>query len=67
MSKYLLYFPAIGELRDFVTEAGEKKFPDSPLLQSLEDAIAEAEKCAAVANQLVSTKVRTRSVTANYQ
>ena len=43
-----------------MTEAEEKKFPDSPLLQTLASSVAEAEKCASVANQLVSAKVRTR-------
>ena len=50
----------ISELRALVSDAAEKKFPDSPLLQSLEEAIAEADKCAAVAQQLVSTKARAR-------
>jgi len=48
------------DLRELVTEAEEKKFPDSPLLQTLTSAVGEAEKCANVANQLVSEKVRTR-------
>jgi hypothetical protein len=47
-------------LKELVTEAKDQKFPDSPLLQSLQDAVGEAEKCATVANQLVSAKVRTR-------
>ena len=44
-------------------EAEEKKFPDSPLLNTLTAAIDEAEKCANVASQLITKKVRTRSVT----
>ncbi|XP_067685038.1 lysine-specific demethylase 5A-like isoform X3 [Haliotis asinina] len=49
------------ELKDLVTEAEEKKFPDNELLQQLTSAVNEAEKCANVANQLVSKKVRTRN------
>lgn len=48
------------DLKELITEATDKKFPDSPLLQALIDAVGEAEKCANVANQLVSKKVRTR-------
>ena len=48
------------DLKELITEAEEKKFPDSPLLQTLVSAVGEAEKCASVANQLVSAKVRTR-------
>lgn len=50
----------MADLKELVLEASEKKFPDSSLLQSLEEAISEAEKCASVANQLVSKKMRTR-------
>ncbi|XP_046372172.2 lysine-specific demethylase 5A-like isoform X4 [Haliotis rufescens] len=49
------------ELKDLVTEAEEKKFPDNELFQQLTSAVNEAEKCANVANQLVSKKVRTRN------
>lgn len=45
-----------------MNEANEKKFPDSALLQALMEAVSEAEQCASVAAQLVSAKVRTRSV-----
>ncbi|KAK2189153.1 hypothetical protein NP493_114g03035 [Ridgeia piscesae] len=48
------------DLKELVTEAEEKKFPDTPLMQTLVAAISEAEKCASVANQLVCKKVRTR-------
>ena len=56
---YML-FADLHDLKCMIEEAKSKKFPDSPLLQSLQDAVSEAEKCAAVANQLVSKKVRTR-------
>ncbi|KAL8614742.1 hypothetical protein ACOMHN_055300 [Nucella lapillus] len=49
------------ELQELVSEAEEKKFPDSQLRSTLANAITEAEKCASVANQLVSKKVRTRN------
>lgn len=48
------------DLRDLVNEAQDKKFPDSSLLQTLAAAVNEADKCASVANQLVTKKVRTR-------
>ena len=47
-------------MRELITEAQDKKFPDSPLLQALIEAVTEAEQCANVAAQLVSQKVRTR-------
>ena len=50
------------DLKELVTEAEEKKFPDTPLMQTLIAAISEAEKCASVANQLVCKKVHTRYV-----
>ena len=53
-------FSDLLELRDLATEAEEKHYPDSPLLEALIQAIGDAEKCASVANQLVSVKVRTR-------
>lgn len=62
-------FPSteLNELKNLITEAEEKKFPESDLLQTLINAVTEAEKCSNVANQLVSKKVRTRFVfTANF-
>ena len=52
--------PELWELKDLLQEADEKKFPESELKSTLANAISEAEKCANVANQLVSKKVRTR-------
>ncbi|XP_064606539.1 lysine-specific demethylase 5A-like isoform X1 [Liolophura sinensis] len=49
------------ELKELITEAEEKRFPDDDLLQTLISAVSEAEKCANVANQLVTKKVRTRN------
>ena len=54
------FISELNDLKELITEAEEKKFPDSPLLQTLSAAVGEAEKCASVANQLVSAKVRTR-------
>lgn len=48
------------ELKNLLIDAEEKHFPDSELMQSLNNAVTEAMKCANVANQLVSKKVRTR-------
>eukprot|EP00106_Octopus_bimaculoides_P001838 XP_014769280.1 PREDICTED: lysine-specific demethylase 5A-like [Octopus bimaculoides] len=49
------------ELRELINEAETKHFPDSSLLERLNNVVVEAEKCALVANQLVSKKVRTRN------
>ncbi|KAI8504280.1 Lysine-specific demethylase 5A, partial [Branchiostoma belcheri] len=51
------------ELKELITEAEERKFPENELLHTLESAVAEAEKCASVAAQLVSKKHRTRNKT----
>ncbi|KAK3104094.1 hypothetical protein FSP39_024364 [Pinctada imbricata] len=51
----------IQDLKEYISEAEEKRFPDSDLLQKLSNAVNEAEKCASVAAQLVSKKVRTRN------
>uniref|UniRef100_T1IT35 [histone H3]-trimethyl-L-lysine(4) demethylase n=1 Tax=Strigamia maritima TaxID=126957 RepID=T1IT35_STRMM len=51
----------LSEMRELITEAEEKKFPDSEFMQQLVNAVQEAEKCASVAQQLVSKKVRTRN------
>ncbi|XP_013414674.1 lysine-specific demethylase 5A-like isoform X2 [Lingula anatina] len=51
----------LSELKEMIVEADQKRFPDSELLQALIAAVGEAEKCANVANQLVSKKVRTRN------
>ena len=51
----------IGELKELIAEAEEKKFPESDLLHTLVNAVSEAEKCSNVAAQLISKKVRTRN------
>ena len=53
-------FADLMDLKELIVSAEEKKFPDSPLLQTLVAAVDDAEKCANVANQLVSKKARTR-------
>lgn len=50
------------ELKELLTEAEAKKFPESELLTALTNAIQDAEKCASVAQQLLNTKQRTRLV-----
>ena len=47
-------------MKGLIAEAQEKKFPDSPLMLALLDAVSEAEQCAHVAAQLISDRVRTR-------
>ena len=58
----IVFVPELWELKELLVEAEEKKFPVSELKSTLASAITEADKCASVANQLVSKKVRTRSV-----
>jgi histone demethylase JARID1 len=55
-----LFFSEINEVKELITEADEKRYPESELLQNLINALSEADKCASVANQLVTKKVRTR-------
>ena len=52
----------VSELKDLVNTAEQSQFPDCDLFQQLKAAVAEAERCASVALQLVSRKHRTRSV-----
>ena len=58
---YIFFFAEIAEMKELLIEAAENGYPDTPLLKSLVSGISEAEKCANVASQLVSAKVRTRS------
>ncbi|XP_071532238.1 lysine-specific demethylase 5A isoform X2 [Panulirus ornatus] len=51
----------LAELREMVEEAEAQRFPDSELLQTLIQAVTEAEKCATVAAHLATKKVRTRT------
>ena len=48
-------------LKDLLAEAEDKRFPDTELVSSLREAIETAEKCTLVAQQLMSSKVRTRT------
>ena len=50
----------VSELKDLVSTAEQSQFPDCDLFQQLKAAVAEAERCASVALQLVSRKHRTR-------
>ncbi|GBN11260.1 Lysine-specific demethylase 5C, partial [Araneus ventricosus] len=51
----------ISELKELVLEAEEKRFPCTDLLQNLNATIDEGEKCAALAQQLLSRRIRTRT------
>ncbi|XP_076035943.1 lysine demethylase 5 isoform X2 [Oratosquilla oratoria] len=51
----------VSDLRELVEEAEAQRFPDSELLQTLVQAVTEAEKCATVAAHLATKKVRTRT------
>lgn len=50
----------LSELKELLNEAESKKFPESELLTALTTAVQDAEKCASVAQQLLSNKQRTR-------
>ena len=56
----LILFVDVSELKDLVNTAEQSQFPDCDLFQQLKAAVAEAERCASVALQLVSRKHRTR-------
>ncbi|CRK97404.1 CLUMA_CG010794, isoform A [Clunio marinus] len=49
------------ELQDLASEAKAKKFPKSPLLERLNSAVIEADKCITVIQQLDINKIRTRN------
>lgn len=51
------------ELRALVSEAKERKYPDSSLLQQLKSSVEETEKCVAEVLQLVPSKKDVRSQT----
>nr|XP_053636080.1 lysine-specific demethylase 5B-like [Cherax quadricarinatus] len=51
----------LSDLRELVEEAEAQRFPESELLQTLIQAVTEAEKCATVAAHLATKKVRTRT------
>ena len=53
--------PTLEHLKELVTRAEEDGFTDSELLLLLTESISEAEKCAGVARQLASQKVKTRA------
>uniref|UniRef100_UPI00398EF0C4 lysine-specific demethylase 5B-like isoform X2 n=1 Tax=Pristiophorus japonicus TaxID=55135 RepID=UPI00398EF0C4 len=48
------------DFKSMVEEAEKKKFPENDLLHQLQETIAEAEKCASVAQQLLNDKRQTR-------
>lgn len=51
----------LDELQQLAQQAEEKKFPTSVLLERLNSAVLEAEKCVTVIQQLDINKVRTRT------
>lgn len=51
----------LNELKALLHEADGKKFPKSDLLQTLKNAVEDAEKCASVIQQLDLNKMRTRT------
>lgn len=51
----------LNELKALLNEADGKKFPKSDLLQTLKNAVDDAEKCASVIQQLDLNKMRTRT------
>ncbi|KRT85718.1 PHD finger motif containing protein [Oryctes borbonicus] len=51
----------LSELKALLNEAHGKNFPKSDLIQTLSNAIEDAEKCASVIRQLDLNKIRTRN------
>lgn len=51
----------LSDLRELAEEAEVHRFPESELLQTLIQAVTEADKCATVAAHLATKKVRTRT------
>lgn len=51
----------LSRLKELLNEAQSQRFPDTELVTSLREAVETAEKCAVVAQQLISSKVRTRT------
>lgn len=51
----------MASLKNLLSEAEEQRFPDTELVLSLREAVETAEKCTMVAQQLMSSKVRTRT------
>lgn len=50
----------LSDFKDLIQEAEEKRFPTMDLLESLTSAVEEGEKCAALAQQLLNRRIRTR-------
>lgn len=57
----IFFLADLNGLKDLLNEAENKRFPDTELVSSLREAIETAEKCTLVAQQLMSSKVRTRT------
>ena len=58
---FFFYFVELAALKALLLEADEQKFPGTELVLSLREAVESAEKCTMVAQQLMSSKVRTRT------
>lgn len=61
MANFVCLTADVFELKELVQTAEQSQFPDCEFLQQLKAAVAEAERCANVAIQLVNRKHRTRS------
>lgn len=55
---FRLLVSALTEFIQLVQEAKEKRYPDTGLVKSLQKCVQEAEKCAALATQLVTRNLR---------
>jgi [histone H3]-trimethyl-L-lysine4 demethylase len=55
----------LDDLQDLAQEAEDKRFPGSILLERLNSAVLEAEKCVTVIQQLDINKIRTRTRNSN--
>lgn len=61
LSKNKLFSVELVALKKLMEEAESHRLPDMELVTTLRDAVEAAEKCATVAQQLISSKVRTRT------
>lgn len=58
---YLSPIVELASLKELLSEAEDQRFPETELVVSLREAVETAEKCTMVAQQLISSKVRTRT------
>lgn len=55
---FIYFLSDVPQMKKLILEAKEKKYPDAGLMKNLQRAVNEAEKCAALATQLVNRNLR---------